>query len=164
MEWQNKGIDSIDADKILNKQSSSRLSKQKNTKTENPLALKYSSNMDLIQKARELYEDNSSIKIFPLCIQDKRFPWLISSIDGFSEDFSKLVKIGFEDLEYKEAEKGIYPRAILQHQLMITGLEEIDYWCYQDNQKGILIRVKRDQDMIDKLYQKERLFAELLNK
>ena len=46
---------------------------------------------------------------------------------------------------------------------MITGLEEIDYYCYLENQKSILITVKRDQKIIDKLYQAELAFAEKLS-
>ena len=87
----------------------------------------------------------------------------MATIDGFSEDFSKLVKISCSELEYKEAKKGLFPRALIQHQLMITGLEEIDYWCYLKNQESILITVKRDQKMIDKLYVAELNFSEKLN-
>ena len=115
-----------------------------------------------MQEARELYEEKSGLKVFPLCIQDKRFPWLLSSVDGFSEDFSKLVKINCSKLAYQEAKKDMIPRALLQHQLMITGLEEIDYWCHLQDQEGILITVKRDQEMINKLYEAEQEFGKKL--
>ena len=96
-------------------------------------------------------------------IQDRRFPWLRASIDGFSEDFSKVVKINCTDVGYKNAEKDIFPKTQLQHLLMITGLEEIDYWCYLQNKKGILMTVSRDQSFISKLYKAEKEFAEKLN-
>jgi uncharacterized protein len=162
-EWRNTGIESLDAEKILNSQARKNLLKQKKANKDDGLSEIFNANIDKFQKAKESYMEKSKIKVFPLCIEDKRFPWLIATIDGFSEDFSKLVKISFSELEYKEAKKGLFPRALMQHQLMITGLEVIDYWCYLKNQESILIKVKRDQEMIDKLYEAELNFSEKLN-
>jgi uncharacterized protein len=162
IEWRHSGLGSSDAAKVLSNKSSELL-KLKNNKTDIGSSEELKSTVNILQEARDKYDEKFGLKIFPICIQDKRFPWLMATIDGFSEDFSKLVKISCSELEYKEAKKGLFPRALIQHQLMITGLEEIDYWCYLKNQESILITVKRDQKMIDKLYVAELNFSEKLN-
>ena len=163
-EWRHEGIDSDDAELILAGGELTNKRLQSKIKKDNiEHSLEVDLNTDLMQEAREHYEEEAGIKVFPLLIQDRRFPWLQASIDGFSEDFSKLVKISCTDLAYKNAEKNTFPKTHLQHILMITGFEEIDYWCYLQNKKGILITVPRDQRMINKLYKAEKEFAEKLN-
>ena len=138
-EWRNKGIGSNDAITIkLTGELTDKLLHSKRDKDNIEDSQELDLNPDLIQEAREQYEEKSGIKVFPLFIQDSRFPWLQASIDGFSEDFSKIVRISCTDKAYKNAEKNIFPKTQLQHLLMITGLEEIDYWCYLQNKKGIL--------------------------
>jgi hypothetical protein len=162
IKWRHSGVGSSDAANVLSNKSSELL-KLKNNKTDNGHSEELKLSSDILQKARSQYEEEIGLKIFPLCIQDKRFPWLMATIDGFSQDFGKLIKISYTESEYKDAKKGLYPRSLIQHQLMITGLEEIDYYCYLENQKSILITVKRDQKIIDKLYQAELAFAEKLS-
>ena len=162
IKWRHSGVGSSDAAKVLSNKSSELL-KLKNNKTDNAHSEELKLSSDILQKARSQYEEEIGLKVFPLCIQDNRFPWLMATIDGFSQDFGKLIKISYTELDYKEAKKGLYPRSLIQHQLMITGLEEIDYYCYLENQKSILITVKRDQKIIDKLYKAELAFAEKLS-
>ena len=162
IKWRHSGVGSSDAANVLSNKSSELL-KLKNNKTDNGHSEELKLSSDILQKARSQYEEEIGLKVFPLCIQDKRFPWLMATIDGFSQDFGKLIKISYTESEYKDAKKGLYPRSLIQHQLMITGLEEIDYYCYLENQKSILITVKRDQKIIDKLYQAELAFAEKLS-
>ncbi|SVE05108.1 uncharacterized protein METZ01_LOCUS457962, partial [marine metagenome] len=163
-DWRHKGIDSNDAISIiLAGEWTDKLLHSKRDKDNIENSQELDLNPDLIQEARDQYEEKSGIKVFPLFIQDRRFPWLQASIDGFSEDFNKIVKISSTDEAYKNAEKNIFPKTQLQHLLMITGLEEIDYWCYLQNKKGILMTVSRDQSFISKLYKAEKEFAEKLN-
>ncbi len=162
IKWRHSGVGSSDAAKVLSNKSSELL-KLKNNKTDNAHSEELKLSSDILQKARSQYEEEIGLKVFPLCIQDNRFPWLMATIDGFSQEFDKLIKISYTELDYKEAKKGLYPRSLIQHQLMITGLEEIDYYCYLENQKSILITVKRDQKIIDKLYKAELAFAEKLS-
>jgi len=163
-DWRYKGIDSNDAISIkLAGEWTKKLLHSKRDKDNIEHSQELDLNPDLIQEAREQYEEKSGIKVFPLFIQDRRFSWLQASIDGFSEDFSKIVKINCTDKAYKNAEKNIFPKTQLQHLLMITGLEEIDYWCYLQNKKGILMTVSRDQRFISKLYKAEKEFAEKID-
>ena len=48
--------------------------------------------------------------------------------------------------------------------MMITGLDEVDYWCYWPGQKGILQKVARDDDFIKKLFIKEQDFINKIKK
>ena len=98
-------------------------------------------------------------------MQDKRNSWLIASIDGVSDDFKIIVEINCDELAYAQAKKGsatdYYSK--LQHQLLITGLEEIDYWCYQSGKESILQTIERDDEHIKKLFKAEQEFIEKLN-
>jgi len=133
-----------------------------------PTAYSTESNLDI---AIQTYEEKVGIKVFPLLIQDKRFPWLQASIDGFSEDFSKLLMVDCSEDGLKNAQmfqkksklKLDDKKAQFQHLLMITGLEEIDYWCYSKNKTPVLITIKRDQGLIKQLYKLEKSVAEKLN-
>ena len=82
--------------------------------------------------------------------------------------------IGFGEVSYKNAQKlkkksshsmssGEIIRA--HHLLMITGLEEVDYLCYDrlGDKPTILITIKRDQKNIKQLYKLETIVAEKLN-
>ena len=141
IKWRKKGINSVDGEEIF-KTSMCTKNFSKEVDIES----------NLLQQARVEYEKNYSISIFPVNIEDRRFPWLQASIDGFSEDFSKLVKISTSTQEYNDSKNNIYPKEQLQHLMMITGLEQIDYWCYSKNKDSNLIVVRRDQKMINQLY------------
>ena len=131
-------------------------------------------NQRLLAKGRALYEEKTGIKVFPLLIQDKRFPWLQATIDGFSEDFTKLLMVGFGEESIKNAQKmkkqsnqsmSLSQVARAQHLLMITGLEEVDYWCYDisGDKTPVLLTIKRDQKKIKQLYELEKKIVEQLN-
>ncbi|MDA9029376.1 hypothetical protein N9H80_01755 [Candidatus Pseudothioglobus singularis] len=141
IKWRKKGINSVDGEEIF-KTSMCTKNFSKEVDIES----------NLLQQARVEYEKNYSISIFPVNIEDRRFPWLQASIDGFSEDFSKLVKISTSTQEYNDSKNNIYPKEQLQHLMMITGLEQIDYWCYSKNKDSNLLVVRRDQKMINQIY------------
>ena len=61
----------------------------------------------------------------------------------------------------RKAQEGYIPDYYygqIQHQLMITGLEEIDYWCYRPEYGGILIKTERDDAYINELFEAESKF------
>ena len=121
--------------------------------------------IELKPEARRLYIEKTGNDVKPLCLQDKRNPWLIASIDGVSDDFKKIVEIDCDELTYSQAKKGSVSDCYskLQHQLMITGLEVIDYWCYKSAKENILQTVERDDEHIKKLFKAEQEFVDKLN-
>jgi hypothetical protein len=170
-EWRSKGIGSHDAKLICDKKEDKLFEREK-IKGSHVESLK--ENERLLAKGRALYEEKTGIKVFPLLIQDKRFPWLQATVDGFSEDFTKLLMVGFGEESIKNAQKmkkqsnqsmSLSQVARAQHLLMITGLEEVDYWCYDisGDKTPVLLTIKRDQKKIKQLYELEKKIVEQLN-
>ena len=170
-EWRSKGIGSHDAKLICDKKEDKLFEREK-IKGSHVESLK--ENERLLAKGRALYEEKTGIKVFPLLIQDKRSPWLQATIDGFTEDFTKLLMVGFGEESIKNAQKmkkqsnqsmSLSQVARAQHLLMITGLEEVDYWCYDisGDKTPVLLTIKRDQKKIKQLYELEKKIGEQLN-
>lgn len=169
LDWRHSGIGASDASTINgdNKfQSVQELLNQKINRENVTPNEKMKLGTKLEPEARKLYIEKTGINVKPLCLQDKQFDWLIASMDGISDDFKHIVEIKCGESAYWQANKGIVPDYYLgqlQHQMMITGLDEVDYWCYWPGQKGILQKVKRDDDYIKKLFIKEQEFIAKLN-
>ena len=112
-------------------------------------------------RARDLYIEYSGIEVIPRCLEDKKDSWLIASMDGISKDYKHIVEIKCDYDAYWEAVKNIIPDYYygqLQHQMMITGLKEVDYWCYWPGYEPKLQTVKRDDNYIKLLYETEKAF------
>lgn len=109
---------------------------------------------ELEQQARWVFEESIRSEFPPCVIQHDNFPWMIASLDGFSEDNHLAVEIkcpGKSDHEL--ALKGIVPpkyRPQLQHQIEVCGLNRIYYFSY-DGKENACIEVYRDQPYIDKM-------------
>ena len=87
-------------------------------------------------------------------------------MDGITDDFSHIVEIKCGRSAYSQANKGKVPSSYygqLQHRLLITGLDTVDYWCYWLGAKGILQTVNRDESYIRRLLQAEMEFTKILN-
>ncbi len=117
-------------------------------------------------EARDLYIEETGILVEPLCLQSKEHSWLIASMDGISEDHGHIVEIKCGKSAYWQANRGKVPSYYygqLQHQLLLTGLDFVDYWCYWPGHEGILQTVNRDEPYIRKLLRAEMRFMEELN-
>jgi putative phage-type endonuclease len=164
LNWRNSGIGASDAPTIMNenrfKSREELLYEKKNrivSKSNNKMKL----GTMLEPEARSEYEKITNIKVRPICIQSVLHPWLIASLDGISYDYNCLVEIKCGESAYHKACCGTVPDYYygqLQHQLMVTGLNELDYWCYWPDEEGVLIKVKKDMDYIGKLFKKEDEF------
>ena len=116
-------------------------------------------------EARVAYIEEKGIEVEPLWLQHNEFPWLIARVSGISSDYRHIVEIKSGATAYVQARnKKItdYCNVQLQHLMMITGLDKIDYWCYWQGRKGILQVVERDDEFIDKLFQAELEFINSL--
>ena len=112
-------------------------------------------------KARSLYQKITKKAVQPICIQSHSYSWLIASLDGISNDYKSLVEIKCGESAYRQAARGIVPDYYfgqLQHQLMVTGLNSLDYWCYWPGERGLLIQVERDNSYIKRLFKQEEEF------
>ena len=168
LEWRHTGIGASDASTVMGdnrfESPEELLYAKKNKIIEPPNeAMKKGTRLEPI--ARDLYIEKTGIKVIPLCLQDKKDPWIIASMDGITKDFTHIVEIKCGQSAYWQANKGIVPDYYygqLQHQMMITGLKEVDYWCYWPDQKPILQNVKRDETYIKSMYKREKEFIRKL--
>ncbi len=112
---------------------------------------------DMECEARECYELNYNIKVNPLVAECEIIPFLSASFDGITEDLDFAVEIKCGKASHKLAKKGKIPPyyfSQLQHQMMISGLKEIDYFSYSE-EDFFLIKVDRDEEFIQKMIEKE---------
>lgn len=117
--------------------------------------------LDLEQEARELFEQQMQVMVFPTVVQHDDYPWMIASLDGLCMDgiFAVEIKCPGEE-DHKIALQGEVPKkyyAQLQHQLAVTGLNVIYYFSY-DGVKGVYNLVYRDEEYIAKLIEAEKEF------
>jgi len=117
-------------------------------------------------EARLAYIEETGIDVEPLWLKHKEFPWLFARLCGISDDYNHIVEIKCGATAYLQARNNKitdYCNVQLQHMMMVTGLDKIDYWCFWQGKKGILQVVKRDDEFIDKLFQAELEFIKDLN-
>ena len=168
LEWRHSGIGGSDASAVMGDnrfQSPEELLHQKKNKIYTKPNDKMKLGTELEPKARTLYIKQTGLQVRPLCLQSKNHSWLIASMDGITDDYQNIVEIKCGKSAYWQAHRGIVPDYYygqLQHQLMITDIDVIDYWCYWPGQRGILIKVDRDEKYINKLFAYEEAFIKRL--
>lgn len=169
LNWRHSGIGASEASIVMNDnkfQSPSELLYQKRNKINTEPNEKMLLGTSLEPEARDLYIEETDMLVEPLCLQSKKYSWLIASMDGITYDYNHIVEIKCGQSAYWQANKGKVPSYYygqLQHQLMITGLKSVDYWCYWPGYKGILQVVNRDESYIKRLLQAEIEFMDKLN-
>jgi len=170
LEWRHTGIGASDASTVMGdnrfESPEELLYAKKNRINEPPNeAMKKGTRLEPI--ARDLYISETGIEVVPLCLQDKKYPWIIASMDGITEDFKHIVEIKCGKSAYWHARKRIGPPDYyygqLQHQMMITGLKEVDYFCYWPGETSVLQVVKRDENYIKSMFRAEQAFMRRLN-
>lgn len=114
--------------------------------------------------ARRHYVQEVGVDVRPCCLQSTQEDWLRVSLDGLSFDGMRVVEIKCGERNYdRVSQYGEVPPwhyAQLQHALAVTGLAQIDYWCYRPELGGMLLPVERDEEYIGKLLQAEQRFWE----
>lgn len=167
-EWRNGGIGASDAPAIMGEnrfKSANQLLNEKRNKVRFEPNVKMLMGTIMEPEARQEYIEQYGIHVEPLCVQAKSHSWLRASLDGISLERNKLVEIKCGESAYKKAQSGYVPKYYygqLQHQIMITGLTRIDYWCYLTGSPGLCIPVERDEEYIIRLFEEERRFFEKL--
>lgn len=115
--------------------------------------------------ARELFEEQSGIKVFPMVVESSEYNWSAASLDGLSEDGKTLVEIKVSgDVVHEKAKvKIINPlyNAQIQHQMFVTGLDEATYFSF-NGLEGIHVKIYRDEVFIKNMIAKELEFWHLV--
>jgi len=112
--------------------------------------------------ARMHYETLRRIKVAPRCLQSERMEWMRASVDGLSEQGNVVVEIKCGDSAYQRTTRSRqvpeYYVGQLQHILAVTGLPEIDFFCWLPEMPPITLCVKRDERYIARMIKVEKEF------
>lgn len=163
-EWRFTGIGASDAPIIMGEnqfKSARELLHEKINRISPPQNSDMQRGFQLEPQAREAYSKKYGIKLTPLCVQSTGHHWLRASLDAISNARDHVVEIKCGTSAYKQAQRAVIPSYYygqLQHQLQITGLPEIYYWCYLPDMPGIRIKVTRDVGYISRLLIAEEKF------
>jgi|ERR1700676_1309501 len=109
------------------------------------------------KSALQAYQHLTSYSMIPLVAEDVVYPFLSASFDGISSDLKKIVEIKCGKASHTLALIGNIPDyyfSQLQHQMYIADAEEIDYFSFDGN-RGVLINIKRDEEFITEMIEKE---------
>lgn len=163
------GIGSSDAPIIMGVSPWSTLHKLWEVKTgrfveeEKGFILEKGNQMEPIARAQ--YELQYGVDMPPRVIQNPSVEWLRASLDGYSEDGRVVLEIkmaGAKDhegvLEGRVPDK-YYPQ--VQHQLMVTGAQRVDYCSLYDS-KIAVVQVLPDDKYIEQLLKAEYEFWQLV--
>ena len=118
--------------------------------------------LSLKPEARSAYINKTELELERMCIKHNKFPWLIASLDGISSDFESIVEFDCSASSYWKAKNNKISDisyAKLQHLLMVSGSNTIDYWCYWPGKEGILQKVERNDPYINSLFKSQLEFV-----
>lgn len=124
--------------------------------------------LDLEDEAREAFEKETGLFVYPMVIISPTHDFMAASLDGMTIEKDVAVeikcpgrKVALETFNSKKVPSYYIPQ--LQHQMAVTGLNEIYYYSYypEENLSTCLI-VSRDQEYIDNMIEKEKKFYHLL--
>jgi putative phage-type endonuclease len=108
--------------------------------------------------ALEAFEKETGLIMFPGVFVHDTIDWMSASFDGITLEQDAICEIkcpGKKD--HAIALKGKIPTKYipqLQHQIYVSGLSFSYYYSF-DGESGVVIEVKRDQEFIDKMVEKE---------
>jgi putative phage-type endonuclease len=116
---------------------------------------------ELEEPARQLYILKKGIHVEPAVMFSNKNEWQMASLDGIDVTKSHIVEIKCPRKASKS--KGIpsYYYAQLQHQMEVTGLNEMDFFTFVDFD-GEIVHIKRDDLFIKKMNELEFEFYQNL--
>ncbi len=118
---------------------------------------------DLEPHARKALEKKFKVQIEPTIVQDSREPFLAASLDGITADRDEVyeIKCGVRAYEIVSETRRLptYYVAQVQHMMMITQHDSLKFAAYSPGDPLIVLDVKRDEQYIRRLRQRELDFV-----
>jgi putative phage-type endonuclease len=118
---------------------------------------------DLEPHARKALERKFKVQIEPTIVQDSREPFLAASLDGITADRDEVyeIKCGVRAYEIVSETRRLptYYVAQVQHMMMITQHDSLKFAAYSPGDPLIVLNVKRDEQYIKRLRQRELDFV-----
>ena len=165
LEWRSQGIGASDAPAIMGEnpwKSADYLLKEKCTGKTNGLNAAIIRGNQLEPEARKCYERRFGKHVPAACLQSMKHEWMRASVDGLTPDGSTVIEIKCGESVYRKSATTSrvpdYYFGQLQHILAVTGLREIDFWCYLPDLPEVHIIVGRDDGYIKRLLEAEHAF------
>lgn len=115
--------------------------------------------------ARDKFEEETGLLVFPKTVQHKTIPYLAATLDGITLELDAMVEIKCNGPKNHalalKGELAPHHNAQMQHQMECVGLDFAYYYSF-DGDKGVIVEVKRDQEFIDNMLEKEFDFWQCL--
>lgn len=168
LKWRKNKITAADSPIILGHspfKSIERLYEEKIRCYDEPCTYYMQRGIDLEPIALRSFENETGLIMFPAVGIHDEIDWMAASFDGMTIEGDVICEIkcpGKKD--HEEAINGNVPKKYypqLQHQIHVAGIDFSYYFSFDGN-KGVIIEVKRDQDFIDKMIEKEFEFWQCL--
>ena len=109
---------------------------------------------DLEPIARSLFNDTYGGDYSPAVVKHNSIDYLSASLDGLSKDLKSILEIKYSSQsDHESAKNGKIPTkyiAQLQHQMEVCEKDELNYFSFNGSE-GVLVKVKRDDQYIEKL-------------
>lgn len=174
-DWRAGGIGASDAPAIMDenpwKSAQALLSERRNPQAAarsrrlTPAMLR---GVELEPKARAAYQKITRADVQPLCLQSREHDWMRCSLDGICLETMQAVEIKCGQSAYKHSarHRSVPPYYLgqLQHTMAVTGLMEMDFFCYLPDRQPIMFSVPRDPAYIAQLIEKEAAFWDAVSR
>jgi len=120
---------------------------------------------DLEPEARKRFEEETGLVVWPNVLIHPQHDYIMASLDGMTLDEKTAVEIKCPGKKtHKMAQEGHIPEHYhiqMQHQLAVTGLRTMFYYSF-DGQKGVILKIQRDNSLVEEILIKEREFFQLV--
>lgn len=175
LEWRKKGIGSSDAPVIMGVspwKTPFQLWEEKTGRAVEEIKSTFITDRgnELEPVARARYELEMDIEMQPALCQHSEYEWLRASMDGRNPEKKRGLEIKFVgENDFKLAkEQGVVPHKYfpqIQHQFLVTGDEQIDFYGYSVEKgaenhhgKSVIVPTFPDFEYIKKLFAEEEKF------
>lgn len=110
----------------------------------------------LEDEARNSFIQITGIEMSPKRLFSKRYEWMMASLDGLSPEGNYALEIKCPGKQVDQVPDIYIPQ--LQHQMLVSDLEHIWFFSYVPGCPSYIKLVKRDDEYIEKLIEKEIQF------
>jgi len=173
MLWRHKGIGSSDAAATLGESPykttyqlwEEKILDEPDLEKEKGKSFIFAKGHRLEPKARALYELEHSETFNQELFERVDFPFMKASVDGFNKELNRGIEIKYVGKNaFEAAQNGDVPKHYhiqMQHQILVTGADAVDYVAYNDElDKIAIVHVKPDVPLLKKLHKAEIKFWE----
>ena len=119
----------------------------------------------LEKEAREWYNEKHGTNFEPVCLMNKKYPWMFTSLDGYDKATGEVLEIKCGVFAYDKIFKGSMPLDYIdqaQHHICLSEQSRLHYLAYRPDQTPFELFIERNEWLINKLKDKTKEFHEYL--